>query len=57
MTENWAEYVEHVSQGRDRADIAAAAGINVSGLSRWINAVSRPSAEKVVDFPRGLGRL
>jgi transcriptional regulator with XRE-family HTH domain len=53
--ENWTKYVERVSHGRDRADIARAAGINVSGLSRWSNG-HRPSAEKVVAFARGLGQ-
>jgi transcriptional regulator with XRE-family HTH domain len=55
-TENWTNYVQRVMQGRERADVARAAGVNVSGLSRWINEVSRPSAEKAVDFARGLGQ-
>jgi transcriptional regulator with XRE-family HTH domain len=53
--ENWTNYVERVSHGRDRADIARAADINVSGLSRWSSG-QRPSAEKVVAFARGLGQ-
>lgn len=56
VNEGWTEYVERVTAGVPRAETARAAGINVSGLSRWINAVSRPSAEKVVDFARGLGQ-
>jgi transcriptional regulator with XRE-family HTH domain len=53
--ESWTEYVQRITQGVPRKEVAKAAGINVSGLSRWINAVGgRPRAEKVVAFARGL---
>lgn len=54
MQETWPSYVRRVTQGLDRKTIAAAAGMNVSGVGRWLHAVSRPSAEKVISFARGL---
>lgn len=55
MTESWSEYVRRVGRGVQRKDIAAAAGINQSGLSRWI-AGDRPDAAKVVSFARAFQR-
>ena len=52
--ESWTQYVQRISDGVPRKEVAKAAGINVSGLSRWISGASRPSAEKVVAFARGL---
>ena len=52
--ETWPEYVLRVTAGVPRRDIAQAADVNVSGVSRWITGASRPSAEKVVAFARGL---
>lgn len=51
--ETWLEYVQRISSGVPRKDIARAADIDPSGLSRWFGG-SHPSAEKVVAFARGL---
>jgi len=51
--ESWTEYVQRVSAGAPRKDIAKAAGVDPSGMSRWLGG-QRPSAEKVVAFARGL---
>jgi len=52
--ENWTEYVQRVTVGVARKDVAQAAGIDASGISRWINSEQRPRAENVVAFARGL---
>lgn len=52
--ETWPEYIRRVTSGVSRKDIACAAEVNVSGVSRWMTGASRPSAEKVVSFARGL---
>ena len=52
--ENWTEYVQRVTAGVARKDVAQAAGIDASGISRWINSEQQPRAEKVVAFARGL---
>jgi transcriptional regulator with XRE-family HTH domain len=52
MTESWSEYVRRISRGVDRKDIAAAAGIDASAISRWIAGANRPDAVKVVSFAR-----
>jgi transcriptional regulator with XRE-family HTH domain len=54
MSEGWTAYVRRVTEGLPRRDIAAAAGIHVSGVSRWLSGESQPSAEKVISFARGL---
>lgn len=54
QAETWPEYVARVTSGVSRKDIAQAADVNVSGVSRWLTGTSRPSAEKVVTFARGL---
>jgi transcriptional regulator with XRE-family HTH domain len=51
--ESWTEYVQRITKGLPRKNMAEAAGIDPSGLSRWLNG-KRPSAEKVVAFARGL---
>jgi transcriptional regulator with XRE-family HTH domain len=56
MTESWAEYLQRVTRGVERKDIAAAAGIDVSGISRWITGSNRPDAERVVRFARAFHR-
>ena len=52
--ENWTEYVQRVTAGVARKDVAQAAGIDASGISRWINSEQRPRAENVDAFARGL---
>lgn len=53
-SESWMDYVRRVTDGLPRKAIAEAAGINVSGVSRWLTGASRPSPEKVISFARGL---
>ncbi|MGZ4528843.1 MAG: helix-turn-helix domain-containing protein [Mycobacterium sp.] len=50
--ENWAGYVQRVSSGVSRKDVAHAAGIHPSGL-RWFE-TKRPSPEKAIAFARHL---
>lgn len=52
--ESWTEYVQRITANVPRKEIARAAQINISGISRWISGETRPSAEKVVAFARGL---
>ncbi|WP_136244881.1 helix-turn-helix domain-containing protein [Mycobacterium intracellulare] len=53
--ETWPEYLQRVTDGVPRKDIAAAADVDISGVSRWITGTTaRPKAEKVVAFARGL---
>lgn len=52
--ESWTEYVQRITAGAPRREIAKAAGIDQSGLSRWMNSGVKPRAEKVVAFARGL---
>lgn len=55
--ESWAQYVQRITRGRPQKDIAQAAGIDPSGLSRWLRSnQTRPRAESVVQFARGLGQ-
>lgn len=53
--ETWPEYLQRVTDGVPRKDIARAADLDPSGVSRWITGTTaRPKAEKVVAFARGL---
>jgi transcriptional regulator with XRE-family HTH domain len=54
--EDWTAYVRRVTHGLPRKDIAAAADIHVSGVSRWLTGTSRPSPEKVITFARSLNK-
>lgn len=54
--ETWAAYVRRITDGLPRKDIAEAADINVSAVSRWLSGASRPSPEKVIGFARGLNQ-
>lgn len=56
MHEDWPSYVGRVTEGMDRKDIAKAADLNVSGVSRWLTGVSQPSPEKAIHFARSLNR-
>lgn len=55
--ETWHGYVRRVVAGLPREAVATAAGIHQSGVYRWINRNdgSRPRAENVVQFARGIG--
>lgn len=52
--ESWTEYVQRITAGVPRKEVAKAAQVNISGISRWLSGETRPSAEKVVSFARGL---
>lgn len=52
--ESWTDYVLRITRGLARKEIAAAAQIDVSGVSRWLTGANRPSPEKVIAFARGL---
>lgn len=52
--ETWPSYVRRITTGLDRKQIAAAADMDVSGVSRWMRGTSKPSIEKVISFARGL---
>lgn len=52
--ENWAAYVRRITCGLTRKEIAEAANLDVSGVSRWLRGVSQPSPEKAIEFARSL---
>lgn len=55
MPENWSQYVHRVTQGIPQKDIAAATGVDQTGISRWIRGLTTaPRADSVVAFARGL---
>lgn len=56
MRESWAAYVRRITAGLPRKEIAEAADINVSAVSRWLTGASPPSPEKAISFARGLGQ-
>lgn len=51
--ETWTEYVQRITSGVPRKEIAFAAGVDPSGISRWIGG-QLPRAEKAIGFARGL---
>lgn len=54
--EDWASYVQRITAGLPREQIAAAAGIHVTGVYRWLRDQNKPRAEKVVAFARSLNQ-
>lgn len=54
--ESWAEYVQRVTPGLTQTQIAALAGVDQTGVSRWLNGSSVPRAEAVIRFARSLQR-
>jgi transcriptional regulator with XRE-family HTH domain len=54
--ESWTAYLRRITHGLPRKDIAAAANIDVSGVSRWLRGVSQPSPDKVITFARSLNK-
>ena len=52
--ENWSQYFRRVARDTSRKDLAAAAGVAQSAISRWFNAVARPSADSAIKFARGM---
>jgi transcriptional regulator with XRE-family HTH domain len=53
MRESWTSYVRRITEGLPRKDIARAADVNVSAVSRWLGG-DAPSPQKVISFARGL---
>ena len=52
--ENWSRYFRRVAGDTPRKDLASAAGVAQSAISRWFNAVARPSADSAISFARGM---
>ena len=52
--ENWSRYFRRVAGDTPRKDLALAAGVAQSAISRWFNAVARPSADSAISFARGM---
>lgn len=51
--ETWGEYVRRVTHNAPRKETAAAAGIDPTGISRWLSG-KRPTAERAISFARRL---
>jgi transcriptional regulator with XRE-family HTH domain len=52
----WAEYVRRVTPGMTQAEVAGVAGIDQTGVSRWLAGSSIPRVETAIRFARNLGR-
>lgn len=52
----WAEYVKRIAPGKNQTEIAALAGIDQTGVSRWLSGQSVPRVESVIRFARNMGR-
>ncbi|MBU3749663.1 MAG: helix-turn-helix transcriptional regulator [Mycobacterium sp.] len=52
----WGEYVKRVTPGKTQSEIAALAGIDQTGVSRWLNGLSTPRVDSVIRFARNLNR-
>jgi transcriptional regulator with XRE-family HTH domain len=52
----WAEYVRRVAPDKAQTEIAALAGVDQTGVSRWLSGQSVPRVESVIRFARSLGR-
>jgi transcriptional regulator with XRE-family HTH domain len=52
----WAEYVKRVAPGKTQGEIAALAGIDQTGVSRWLSGQSVPRIESIIKFARNLNR-
>jgi transcriptional regulator with XRE-family HTH domain len=54
--EGWWAYVDRITDGVPLKDVAEAAGIDPSGVSRWRSGKTKvPSVEKIVAFARKMG--
>ncbi len=53
---SWAEYVKRVTPGMTQTEVAELAGIDQTGVSRWLAGRSVPRIETVIRFARHLGR-
>lgn len=54
--EGWWAYVDRITDGVPLKDVAEAAGIDPSGVSRWKSGKTKiPSIEKIVAFARKMG--
>ncbi len=54
--ETWPQYIARVAVGMSQKEIAAAAGIDSSGVSRWRSGENMPRAENVIAFAQSIGR-
>lgn len=52
----WAEYVQRVAPGKNQSEIAELAGVDQTGVSRWLSGRTVPRVESVIRFARSLGR-
>lgn len=52
----WAEYVKRVAPGKTQSELAALAGVDQTGISRWLSGQSVPRVESIIRFARRLGR-
>lgn len=52
----WGEYIKRVTPGKTQVEIAYLAGVDQTGVSRWLSGTSVPRAESVIRFARTLGR-
>ncbi len=52
----WAEYVKRVAPDKTQTEIAALAGVDQTGVSRWLSGQSVPRVDSVIRFARSLGR-
>lgn len=52
----WWEYITQVSGAATQKDVATKTGLDQTAFSRWKTGRTRPSAEHVIQFARGMGR-
>lgn len=52
----WAEYVKRVAPSKTQTDIAALAGVDQTGVSRWLSGQTVPRVDSVIRFARNVGR-
>jgi transcriptional regulator with XRE-family HTH domain len=54
--EGWWAYVDRITSGVPQKDVAEAAGLDPSGVSRWKSGKTKiPHVEKIVQFARKMG--
>lgn len=52
----WLEWLRTNTRGISPKEIAAAAGIDRSGVSRWLDGSVTPKVENIVSFARNIGK-
>ncbi|AIT13447.1 immunity repressor [Mycobacterium phage RonRayGun] len=53
-SEDWAAYVQRVSQGASADELAKAAGVHITTVYRWLRKPAQKSPQQVIAFARGL---